>query len=76
MDKKFWVAFNGDDARPVLNTDDRRSLAGSEAKRRSVGMDRGHHLGCALHGPSGKIEVWVEGRLSGYLTSSGNWIKL
>jgi hypothetical protein len=72
---KFWVRFNGDDARIEVNTDDYEEAC-REARRRSENMDWGAWLGYAVFGPSGLIAVYKDGELSGYLSGDGNWVEV
>lgn len=71
--KKFFVRFNGDDARITLNTDDYEEAC-SHAAKRSENMDYAPWLGQAVFGPSGLIAVYVNGELDGYLSGAGEWV--
>ena len=71
---KFFARFNGDDARVSLNTDDYEEAC-THAAARSKNMDWGAHLGWAVFGPSGKIAVYRDGELAGFL-SNGSWVEV
>lgn len=73
--RRFFVRFNGDDARITFETDSYDDAC-AHAARRSVGMDFAPWLGQAVFGPSGKVAVYREGALAEYLDGGGRWVTI
>lgn len=75
--KKFFVRFNGDDARVAFETDDYNEAC-RQAAARSVSMDWGGHLGFAVfNGETGnKIAVYKDGEIAAFRSRDGEWVEL